>query len=323
MRFIDDATVRVRSGAGGDGCVSFRREKFVPRGGPNGGDGGDGGSVVVIGKGSLQTLADLEYRHSYRAGRGQHGMGKDRHGRNGEGVRIPVPLGTDVFNKATGERIGEVLSDGQELIVARGGKGGRGNARFVSSTNQSPRNAEPGGEAVEMELRLVLRLVADIGFVGLPNAGKSTLLSALTSANPKVAAYPFTTLAPNLGVMTTRDLRFTVADMPGIIEGAHEGKGLGLRFLRHIERTRLLVFVVDLAAGAPAENYQLLCDEIREYDATILGRPRVLALNKIDLVGEVPRLELDLPVVPISAFRRTAIGQLKAEIERLLPRRSD
>ncbi|MFO7675791.1 MAG: GTPase ObgE [bacterium] len=319
MRFVDEATIRVRSGAGGDGCVSFRREKFVPRGGPNGGDGGDGGSVVLVGSAGLQTLADLEYRRSYKAGRGQHGMGKDRHGRNGEDIRVPVPLGTDVFARPGGERLGELLADGQELVVAAGGRGGRGNARFATSTNQAPRNAEPGGEAVELEIRLVLRLVADIGFVGLPNAGKSTLLSALTSANPKVAAYPFTTLTPNLGVMATRDLRFTVADMPGIIEGAHEGRGLGLRFLRHIERTRMLVFVLDLAAGRPVEDYRLLCDEIRRYDEAILARPRVVALNKLDLVAAEDGLEFDAPAVRISALHRTGVAELRSEITRLLP----
>lgn len=321
MRFIDQATVRVRSGAGGNGCVSFRREKFVPRGGPDGGDGGDGGSVILVGRGSLQTLADLEYRHSYKAGRGGHGTGSGRHGRNGEDVIVSVPLGTDVYDHVTGELLGELLEDGRELVTAKGGKGGRGNARFATSTHQAPRKAEPGGEVVERELRLVLRLVADIGFVGLPNAGKSTLLSALTSANPKVAAYPFTTLTPNLGVMVTGYLRFTVADMPGIIEGAHEGRGLGLRFLRHIERTRMLVFVIDLAAGRPAEDYRLLCEEIRDYDRQILDRPRVVALNKLDLAGDrAEELEFDAPVARISALHRTGIVDLQALIDRSFPR---
>ncbi|HDR00040.1 MAG TPA: hypothetical protein ENN51_07150, partial [candidate division WOR-3 bacterium] len=196
-----------------------------------------------------------------------------------------------------------------------------GNARFATSTNQAPRRADPGGEAVERELRLVLRLVADVGFVGLPNAGKSTLLSALTSASPKVAAYPFTTLSPNLGVMSARDLRYTVADMPGIIEGAHEGRGLGLRFLRHIERTRLLVFVIDLAAGRPEEDYRLLCDEIRQYDETILSRPRIVALNKLDLLAAPPaKPDFDTPAVLISALDRTGVGTLKDLLDRLLPR---
>ena len=320
MRFVDEAVIRVKAGDGGKGCVSFRREKYVPKGGPDGGDGGDGGSVRLVGRGNLQTLADLEYRRSYRAERGQHGMGKDRHGRNGVNVEVPVPLGTDALLAGTKQKLGEVLEHGQVLVVAKGGRGGKGNARFATPTNQAPRRFEPGAPGEELELRLVLRLVADIGFVGLPNAGKSTLLSALTRANPKVASYPFTTLTPNLGVMTTRYLKFTLADMPGIIEGAHAGKGLGLTFLRHIERTRMLVFVVDAAAGRPAEDYERLCDEVREYDETILARPRVVALNKTDLPGAETRLDADVPVVPISALNRDGVDRLKDEIDRLMPK---
>lgn len=318
MRFVDQAVIQVQAGDGGRGCVSFRREKYVPRGGPNGGDGGDGGSVRLVGRENLQTLADLEYRRSYKAERGQHGMGKDCHGRNGEDVVIPVPLGTDVFSAESGQKLGEVTRHNQELVVARGGKGGRGNARFATSTNQAPRNAEPGTPGEALDLKLVLRLMADIGFVGLPNAGKSTLLHALTSANPKVAGYPFTTLTPNLGVMTTRHLRFTIADMPGIIEGAHAGRGLGLRFLRHIERTRMLVYVVDLAGGQPAEDLGQLRSEVGQYDATLLERPGLVVLNKTDLVESAPALDAGLPVVAVSALTGDGIDRLRAELDRLM-----
>jgi GTP-binding protein len=316
MRFVDEAVITVKAGDGGNGCVSFRREKYVPRGGPDGGDGGSGGSVILVGNRSLQTLADLEYRHTYKAPRGRHGMGKSRTGRTGEDQLVPVPLGTDAFDAETKARLGEVLEHEQQLVVAQGGKGGKGNERFATSTRQAPRESTPGEPGVKRRLRLVLRLVADIGFVGLPNAGKSTLLTALTSASPKVAAYPFTTLTPNLGVMQTRDLRYTLADMPGIIQGAHKGKGLGLRFLRHIERTRMLVFVVDGSEPDPAAAYSQLCDEIRQYDAAILNRPRIVALNKLDLLDSDPKpLSLDAPAVWISAQERTNIEELNNMIQ--------
>ncbi len=319
MRFVDEAVIAVEAGAGGDGCVSFRREKYIPKGGPDGGDGGAGGSVKLVGRGHLQTLADLEYRRSYRARRGQHGMGKNRHGRNGEDVVVPVPLGTDAVRLPDDVKLGEVLADGTELVVARGGKGGKGNARFATATVQAPRKFEPGTPGERFELKLVLRLLADIGFVGLPNAGKSTLLSALTKANPKVAGYPFTTLTPNLGVMQTLKLKYTIADMPGIIEGAHEGKGLGLRFLRHIERTRMLVFVVDAAGGHPAQDYAQLVEEIRQYNPAILERPRVLALNKTDLLEGPAAVDAEVPVVPISALRREGVDRLHEMVEKLFP----
>jgi GTP-binding protein len=318
VRFVDQATVWLRAGRGGDGCVSFRREKYVPRGGPDGGDGGDGGSVILVGSANLQSLADVEYRRSYRAERGQHGKGSNRHGRNGGDVRVPVPLGTDVFDAESGARLGELVQAGAELVAAGGGKGGRGNARFATSTNQAPRTHEEGKPGDERHVKLVLRLLADIGFVGLPNAGKSTLLSALTRAHPKVASYPFTTLTPNLGVMQTRDFRFTVADMPGIIEGAHEGRGLGLWFLRHIERTRMLVFVVDGSSGTAAEDYRVLLDELGSYRAELLDRPRVIVLNKSD-IGAV-EFSPDAPLVRVSALTGDGVPALRAEIEKHIPR---
>ncbi|MBN2464859.1 GTPase ObgE [candidate division WOR-3 bacterium] len=320
MRFVDVVTIQVRAGSGGDGCVSFRREKFVPKGGPDGGDGGDGGSVVLWGNHYLQTLADLEYHRFYKASAGGHGRGANRTGSKGESVRVPVPLGTDVFDAGTGAKLGEILEPKQELVIVHGGKGGRGNARFATSTEQAPRRFEPGEPAAELKVRLVLRLVADIGIVGLPNAGKSTLLSRLTRANPKVASYPFTTLTPNLGVMQTKDVRFTVADMPGIIKGAHEGKGLGLAFLRHIERTRMLVFVVDAAAEHPKHDYDELVAEINDYNKEILERPRVIALNKVDLVtGRKPSLRLDAERVWVSGLTGQGIDDLRQAIGRAFP----
>ena len=311
----------MRAGSGGDGCISFRREKFVPKGGPDGGDGGDGGSVVLWGNGFLQTLADLEYHRFYKASAGGHGRGANRHGSKGESVRVPVPLGTDVFDVGTGAKLGEILEEKQELVVVRGGRGGRGNARFATSTNQAPRRFEPGTAAEERKVRLVLRLVADVGIVGLPNAGKSTLLSRLTRANPKVASYPFTTLTPNLGVMRTKDVRFTVADMPGIIKGAHDGKGLGLAFLRHIERTRMLVFVIDAATSHPQRDYAELLDEIGSYNEEILKRPRVVVLNKVDLLtGRKPAFRLDAERVWVSGLTGQGVDELRETIDRLFPK---
>ncbi|HTW91129.1 MAG TPA: GTPase ObgE [bacterium] len=321
MRFVDVVTIQVRSGSGGDGCVSFRREKFVPKGGPDGGDGGDGGSVVLWGNHYLQTLADLEYHRFYKAGAGGHGRGANRHGAKGESIRVPVPLGTDVFNIGTGAKLGEILAPNQELAIVQGGRGGRGNARFATSTDQAPRRFDPGEPAVERKVKLVLRLVADVGIVGLPNAGKSTLLSRLTRANPKVASYPFTTLTPNLGVIQTRDVRFTVADMPGIIKGAHEGKGLGLAFLRHIERTRMLVFVIDVAEGHPKRDYEELVGEIGSYNEEILKRPRIVVLNKVDLLtGRKPAIRLDAERVWVSGLTGEGIDELRQGINRLFPR---
>jgi GTP-binding protein len=328
MRFVDSATVFVKAGDGGDGCVSFRREKFVPKGGPDGGDGGDGGSVVFWGNRFLQTLADLEYKRSYKAERAESGKGAKRHGRNGKDIRVPVPLGTDVTDVATGRRLGEVLKDRQELVVAKGGHGGRGNVRFKSSVNQTPRRLEPGTPGEERKVKLVLRLVADVGIVGLPNAGKSTLLSRLTRANPRVADYPFTTLTPNLGVLQADQVhwskagavRVTVADMPGIIKGAHEGRGLGLWFLRHIERTRMLVFVLDAGDRHVKRDYTELVAEIDSYNPEILKRPRIVVVNKLDLVGgKPPRAKFDAPVVMASALTGQGVEELRALIDRSFP----
>jgi len=317
VRFIDEVTIRVAAGSGGRGCVSFRREKFVPKGGPDGGDGGDGGSCYLVGNLQLATLADLAYHVFYRAGKGGNGRGKNMHGARGESKEIQVPLGTDVYDEETGEPVGSVLEHGQRLLVARGGRGGRGNARFATSTHQAPREHEEGKPGEHRKLKLVLRLLADVGFVGLPNAGKSTLLKALTHAEPKIASYPFTTLSPNLGVLRDSYLSFTLSDIPGIIRGAAEGKGLGLRFLRHIERTRLLVFVL-AADEEPAAAYQTLLAELGSYNPELLARPRIVVVNKMDLVKEKPSIPGEQEVSYISALKKQGLAELKKRITDLV-----
>jgi len=306
VKFVDEAVILVEGGRGGDGCISFRREKFVPRGGPDGGDGGDGGSVWITGDQSLESLADLEYRRVYRAGKGGHGRGKRQHGRKGDSLYIPVPLGTDVYE---GDRLlGEILKPGQRLLVAKGGKGGRGNARFATSINVAPKVCEKGKPGEKRELRLVLRILAEVGIVGFPNAGKSTLLKRITSARPKIAPYPFTTLTPNLGVVKDGFYRYTIADLPGIIEGAHKGRGLGDRFLRHIERTKVLVFLLDNSRDDPLKDYEELKQEIRLYNPEILKKPRIVVFNKIDLLPTTHPLKED-SVLYISALKSIGIEE--------------
>lgn len=317
MRFVDEVTIRVAAGSGGRGCVSFRREKFVPRGGPDGGDGGDGGSIYLVGNLHLATLADLAYHVSYRAGKGGNGKGKNMHGAKGKDAEIKVPLGTDAYDEDSGELLGSVLEDSQRLLVARGGRGGRGNARFATPTHQAPREHEEGKPGERRKLKLVLRLLADVGIIGLPNAGKSTLLKALTHAEPKIASYPFTTLSPNLGVLRDEWLSFTLSDIPGIIKGAAEGKGLGLRFLRHIERTRLLVFVL-AADEDPANAYQTLLAELAAYNPELAERPRLVVVNKMDLVREKPSIPDEKGVLYISALKKQGLAELKKRITDLV-----
>ncbi|TET21720.1 MAG: GTPase ObgE [Candidatus Stahlbacteria bacterium] len=317
MRFVDEVTIRVAAGSGGSGCVSFRREKFVPRGGPDGGDGGDGGSIYLVGNLHLATLADLAYHVSYRAGKGGNGKGKNMHGAKGKDAEIKVPLGTDAYDEDSGELLGSVLEDSQRLLVARGGRGGRGNARFATPIHQAPREHEEGKPGEHRKLKLVLRLLADVGIIGLPNAGKSTLLKALTHAEPKIASYPFTTLSPNLGVLRDEWLSFTLSDIPGIIQGAAEGKGLGLRFLRHIERTRLLVFVL-AADEDPAVAYQTLLAELAAYNPELLERKRIVVVNKMDLVSKKSRIAGEKGILYISALKGDGIEGLKKRLtERL------
>lgn len=313
MKFIDEAKIFVQSGDGGNGCVSFRREKFVPRGGPDGGDGGNGGSVYLVGDKERETLYDLRLKPHYRAGRGQHGKGKKMYGRSGRDVSIRVPLGTLVLEED--RPLGEILKDGARLVAALGGKGGRGNARFVSSTNQAPRNAEEGTPGVTKTLKIVLKIISGIGIVGLPNAGKSTLLKAMTNARPRIDSYPFTTLNPNLGVLKSDKNSVVIADMPGIIEGAHEGKGIGLQFLRHIERTNLLIVLIDISTPDPTNQYDALLNEFRQYKTELLEKPRVVVFNKIDLLDRVPQFDLKEKTFYISALKGTGVDVLVEYLE--------
>jgi len=287
LNFLDEAVIHVQGGNGGNGCSAFRREKFVPLGGPSGGDGGKGGSVSLRGKEGQNTLYHLRNRSIYSAKRGGHGEGSNKTGRSGDDLVVEVPLGTQAYDVISGELVGEVLEHGQEIVVAKGGDGGRGNARFKTATNQAPRRKEPGWPGVDRRLRLELKLLADVGVVGLPNAGKSTLLSVISSARPKVADYPFTTLVPQLGVVADGPLDdpFVVADLPGLIAGAAQGAGLGIRFLKHIERCRVLVHVVDLSAegdGDVVEDLETTEHELASFSDELLERSRLIVGSKID-----------------------------------------
>ena len=313
--FIDRATVRVDAGTGGSGASSFRREKFVPMGGPDGGDGGRGGDVVVRADRNLSTLLDFTYRDHWKAERGEHGSGSNRTGRSGDDVILPVPPGTVVRDAEAGTLLGEVLDDGDTVTVAKGGRGGRGNAKFASATHQAPREWEPGEEGERRTLELELKLIADVGLVGQPNAGKSTLLSVISAARPKIADYPFTTLSPNLGVVPLPGHRtFVVADIPGIIEGAHEGKGLGIQFLRHIERTRVLAILVPIDAMDWQAEYDQLRREVREYSAELAEKPHCVVFTKLDLLGEDYVPPIDAPgsfgAYAISAAGRVGLDAL-------------
>jgi GTP-binding protein len=283
---IDQAVIKVRSGDGGNGCLSFRREKYVPRGGPDGGDGGRGGDVVLVADPHLTTLLDYQYKQHYRAERGRHGQGKNRTGASGDELVLRVPPGTVVRDADSGEFLGELLKPEDRCEVARGGRGGRGNAAFATPSHQTPQEHEPGRPGEERRIELELKLIADVGLVGQPNAGKSTLLAAMSAARPKIAEYPFTTLEPHLGVVRlSGDRSMVMADIPGIIEGAHEGKGLGLKFLRHIERTRVLAYVIPVDNEDPKTEYQLLRRELEEYSRDLAAKPHGIVISKIDLLG--------------------------------------
>ena len=297
MSFIDRAVVRVVAGTGGSGASSFARFKYVPKGGPDGGDGGRGGSIWVEGDVNLATLLDYRYQNLWKAERGVHGKGKTKTGASSDDVTLPVPLGTVIRDTASGEVLGEVLHAGERIRIARGGRGGRGNARFATPTHQAPREWEPGEEGEEREIELELKLIADVGLVGEPNAGKSTLLSVISAARPKIADYPFTTLEPNLGVVGLSGSRsFVVADIPGILEGAHAGKGLGLTFLRHVERTRVLAFLVPLDSEDPTATYLQLREEIRLYSEPLARKEHVIVLTKRDLLpSDAPIPVVDAP----------------------------
>jgi len=314
--FIDRVVVRVEAGTGGSGASSFRREKFVPMGGPDGGDGGRGGDVIVRADDNLATLLDYTYRDSWQAERGEHGMGSNKTGRSGADVVLPVPPGT-VIREVGGAVLGEVLAHGDELVVARGGRGGKGNAFFATATHQSPREWQPGEEGEQRTLELELKLIADVGLVGKPNAGKSTLLSVISAARPKIADYPFTTLSPNLGVVQLSDARtFVVADIPGIIEGAHEGKGLGLQFLRHVERTRVLAFLIPIDSMDWQQEYDDLRGEVAAYSSELAEKPHCIVFSKLDLLGEdfVPPVHAprSFGAFAVSAAARTGLDELLA-----------
>ncbi len=317
LMFIDRAVVTVAAGTGGSGTSSFARFKYKPKGGPDGGDGGRGGSVYVRGSANLATLLDYRYRTVWKADRGEHGRGKTQTGASTDDVYLPVPPGTVVRDVATGALLGEVLRAGDSLLVARGGRGGRGNARFATSTHQAPREWEPGEEGEERQIELVLKLIADVGLVGEPNAGKSTLLSVLSAARPKIADYPFTTLEPNLGVVQLSGHRtFVLADIPGIIEGAHAGKGLGLKFLQHVERTRVLAFLVPLDSADPQAAYEQLRAEVRLYSEVLARQPHVLVLAKRDLLpADHPLPAVHAPeaagVLAASSAAGTGLEELK------------
>lgn len=322
--FVDSARIFVEGGRGGSGCVSFRREKFVPKGGPDGGDGGNGGDVIFRAVAEMHTLLDFHARTHFRAQRGQHGMGANRHGRQGKCLIVRVPAGTVIKDAESGEVLADLTRDSEDIIVAHGGRGGRGNAHFVSATNQAPREWEPGAPGESRWLDLELKLLAEVGLVGLPNAGKSTLLSRITAARPKIAAYPFTTLTPNLGVVKYHDHQsFVVADIPGLIKGAHVGKGLGTGFLRHIDRTKVLVVLIDSLSPDPFADYRTLLDEMKSYHQSLLDKSRIVALSKVDLLdnersGEEFLQSLEVPSCRISSVTGAGLATLRDMIWRVL-----
>jgi GTP-binding protein len=324
--FVDEVDIHVIAGSGGAGCLSFRREKFIPRGGPDGGDGGHGGSVYIVATPTKNTLVDFRFHPEFKVKRGQHGQGSNRTGHSSDDIEIGVPPGTLIFEKSPdGEQltlIADLAEEGQRVLVARGGRGGRGNARFTSSTNRAPRRTEPGEDGEEKNLRLQLKLIADVGLIGFPNAGKSTLISRISAARPKIADYPVTTLVPNLGVGTLGDDRsFVVADVPGLIEGAHAGTGLGHQFLRHIERTKVLIHLVDVSGASgrdPVEDFDVIVEELRLFDPVVAGKPQIVAANKVDALDDEARLKAlerhvkkrKLPCLRISAVTGEGVDVL-------------
>jgi len=335
MKFVDEVKIHVASGAGGAGCVSFRREKFIPLGGPDGGDGGKGGDVIFQVSPHLATLLDLRHRPHLKAGRGKHGMGKDRHGAGGEDLTVFVPRGTIVRDAETGELLADLSESGQSVLLLKGGRGGQGNARFATSTNKAPKFAQPGEPGEERWLRLELKLMADVGLLGFPSVGKSSFIAQVSAARPKIADYPFTTLVPNLGVVPYKNYRsFVIADIPGLIEGAHLGAGLGHRFLRHVERTDLLLHILDISwmpERDPIREYEAINRELKMFNAELAGKRQIIVINKIDLPVVRENLPKVLPwfadrglkVFPISAATGEGIPPLLDEIARNLWRKAE
>jgi GTP-binding protein len=325
--FVDECIIKASAGDGGRGCVSFRREKYEPWGGPNGGDGGSGGDIVLLGSHDTNNLVDYKFKQHWKGGRGEHGLGKDCNGRAGNEAILRLPLGTIVTDMATGRVVAELVEDGQRIVLCKGGNGGWGNTHFKTSVNRAPSKANPGQPGERGEFRLVLKSIADVGLVGFPNAGKSSLTNAITKAHPKTAAYPFTTLHPQIGVIEFKDelkgdRRLLLADIPGLIEGAHENKGLGHRFLRHVERCALLLIIVDMAGNDgrdPRQDYRQLLSELRLYDPGLTRKPRVVAANKMDLPGAAENLarfrrRYKVDVVEISCLEATGLERLKKEL---------
>ncbi len=336
MKFVDEATISVAAGRGGDGSASFRREKFVPFGGPDGGDGGRGGSVFLVGDSGLNTLVDFRHRNQFKASNGRPGAGRQKYGKGGADIRIRVPLGTEVSDAETGDPLGDVTGHGQELCIAQGGRGGLGNVHFKSSTNRAPRRTTPGEPGESRRLHLELKVLADVGLLGLPNAGKSTLISAVSSARPKIADYPFTTLYPNLGVVSIDvDRSFVIADIPGLIEGAAQGAGLGIQFLKHLQRTRLLLHLADLVPldpdAAPGPSIRQLEHELASFDPALAAKPRWLVFNKADLLepgaadsqarAVVDELGWEAPWFVISAVSGAGTRELMQAVMRFLEAR--
>ena len=321
--FVDEARIHVAAGGGGNGCVAFRREKYVPRGGPSGGDGGNGGGVYLESTAHLNTLLKFRFNKEFRARRAGHGEGSNRHGKNSEDLVIQVPVGTVVYDDATGDKLVDFDAEGMRFLVAKGGRGGRGNARFATSTNQAPRRADPGNPGEERDLRLELKLLADVGLVGFPNVGKSTLISRLSAARPRIADYPFTTLEPSLGVVAVNEEdSFVMADIPGLIAGAHEGRGLGDRFLKHVERTRLLLHLIDVAEISgrdPVEDYHVIVSELESFSPVVAGKPMIMVASRVDAAGDSNRLFAlrefcrgqECPLYEISSVTGEGLEELK------------
>jgi GTP-binding protein len=328
--FIDTAEIHVKGGDGGNGCIAFRREKFVPKGGPSGGDGGHGGSVWAVADPAHNTLYHLRHQNSYRAGRGEHGMGSNRHGKTGADVEVLLPLGSVVTDADSGEKLADLVNAGDRVLLVKGGNGGWGNQHFATPTRQAPRFAKPGLPGEERRLAIELKLLADVAIIGFPNAGKSTLISAISAAKPKIADYPFTTLVPHLGVVTSHDARtLVVADIPGLIEGAHRGAGLGIRFLKHVERCRLLCHLVDASTAGDAEaDIRTIERELSEFSADVASRPRVIVASKCDAVSEPERLasiraaaeSRGLPYFEISAATHAGLPELVQHLFREVAR---